>query len=608
MLTQETDSSTPIRSLISLVRDVRLGAVLVPLALAVLLAVGGCDTTGTESNADDEPDTELDRTLEPGGTAKTEAGARLMAASGALEESVSVTGREAPDPTAETPIPEVARAPGPFYRVSGDRNIDLPVTDAPLYLALPVPEDADPSQLALGVRIPSRYVTDTGPSSPEYDWDFLPGAYEPERGLLVVPARFLLAEGIVLTVMETSDYASPSMADATGETLFEKTTNFFARQTSGARSKSHGGGFKVKCKGGFSSGNCGSTEKSTVETYLKNVHDDFVSDFRSPDLKSPLFSDKYVWIIKKDGTAWCKGNTVGKYLYLTNKAITCYDGSGDPSERTTRHEFFHAIQSNYAPISWGKLPKQRPKWVIEATAELAADPTTAGSKAAVRDSGRALRPVDVALTDNSGRTPYRAQDFWTYLINRRSATMAGILDPMFKQQSNAPNKPTAEKVDALYSLPDEYWGWVRNQAVESQVTGGYDGELSPSCVFDPRVASPDTVTYDAGSRSDSKEKASVVSRLSARVMAVQVQTGAERIDLEITASTSAPKTYVRAYLPRSSSSTDCWTGSQDASHTITDMMESSSQKTYYVLVSATTIDVQRSSFNIKISHEDRLTK
>lgn len=564
--------------------------------------------TGSESSADDEPDTEVDKTLESGGTAKTESGVRLMAPSGALDESVSVSGAEVEDPTAETPIPEVARAPGSFYRVSGARNVDLSTTDAPLYLALPVPDDADPAQLALGVRIPSRYVTDTGASSPAYGWDLLPGAYDPERGLLVVPARFLRAEGIVLTVLETSEYASPSMADAAGETLFEKTTNFFAGETSASRAKSHGGGFKVKCKGGFSSGDCGSSEKSTVETYLKNVHDDFVSDFRSPDLKSPLFSDKYVWIIKKDGTTWCKGSTVGKYLSLTNKAITCYDGSGTPSRGTTRHEFFHAIQYNYAPISWGKLPKQRPNWVIEATAELAADANTAGSKQAIRDDGRPLRSVDVALTDNSGKTPYRAQDFWTYVINRRSATMADVLDPVFKQQSNAPNKPTAEKVDELYSLPDDYWGWVRNQAVESQVTSGYGGDLSASCVFDPRVAAPDTITYDAGSRSSPKEHSSVVSRLSARVMAVQVQTGAERIDLEITASTPDSKTYVRAYLPRSSSTTDCWTGSQDASHTITDMMEGSSRKTYYVLVSATTIDVQRSTFNIDISHEDRLTK
>ncbi|MFB6248461.1 MAG: hypothetical protein ABEL97_07820 [Salinibacter sp.] len=477
-----------------------------------------------------------------------------------------------------------------------------------MYLAFPVPENADPSKLALGVRIPSRYVTDTSSSSPEHAWDLLRGVYEPERDLLVVPVSFVVSEGIVFTVVETSDYSSPSMGEAEGETLFEKTTNFFKQETASSKGKSHGGGFKVKCKGGFSGGACGSDEKSDVRSYLKGVHGDFVSSFRSPDLKTPLFSNKYVWIIKKDGTAWCKGDTVGKYLSLTNKAITCFDGSGDPSEGTTRHEFFHAIQYNYAPISWSKLPKQRPEWIIEATAELAANPNTAGTKHALRDDGRPLRSVDNSLTTNSNNSPYRAQDFWTYLINRRSATVADILDPVFKQQSNAPNKPAAEKVDKLYSLPDDYWGWIRNQAFESKITNGFGGKLSDRCVFDPRVASPNKIKYDAGSRSNPKKKSSVVSKLSARVMAVQVQTGSKRIDLEITASTPDAKTYVWIYRSHSSSTNDCWTASENASHTITDLMKASSQKTYYAVVSATTISNQRSAFSVKISHSDRPTK
>jgi hypothetical protein len=186
--------------------------------------------------------------------------------------------------------------------------------------------------------------------------------------------------------------------------------------------------------------------------------------------------------------------------------------------------------------------------------------------------------------------------------------MAKILDPVFKQQSNAPNKPTAEKVDKLYSLPDDYWGWLRNQGFESQVTNGYGGKLSDRCVFDTNVASPNKITYDAGSRSETKEEGVTVSKLSARVMAVQVQTGSNRIDLEITASTSDANSYVRIYPPHTSSTTDCWTNSEDASDTLKTVMLESSQKTYYVLLSTTMIDVQRSSFNIKISHEDRPTK
>lgn len=476
-----------------------------------------------------------------------------------------------------------------------------------MYVALPVPEDVDPSNLALAVQVPKKHVTDIVGSSTEYGWSLVRGAYEPERSLLVVPARFLVSDGIVFSVVKNADYDTPAMGDTEGESLFEKTQNFFSLEKSARKSKSSAS-FKIKCKG-FSGGGCGSSEKSDVRSYLNDAYNDFVSGFREPDLRTPLFSDKHIWIIKKDGTNWCKGDTAGKYLSLTNKAITCYDGKGSPSEATTRHEFFHAIQYNYPPISWSKLPNQRPDWVVEATAELAE--STSSSASNVVRASTSLRAIDTPLTEIAGKPDYpeyRAQDFWVYLINRRSSTPSDILEPVFDQQSNATNKPTAEKVDQLYGLNDDYWGWVRNQAFESQITAGFGGKLSGECIFDSDVASPDTIDYDAGARSTPKEKFTVASRLSARVVAVQVETGSNRIDLEITANTSDADSYVRVYPPYSSSTTDCWTGSGDASHTLTDMMEASSKKTYYVLVGAAASDVQRSTFSIEISHEDRLTK
>lgn len=566
------------------------------------LFLGGCDIMRSDSDADPE----TDRTLDPGETALPLEDVHLMASPGAIDTSVSVSAQEVPDPTAETPLPESISEAGAFYRVSGDRNVDLSSQEPPLYLALPVPDNADPAHLALGIRIPGSYVTDPSDDSPEFGWDLVRGAYEPERNLLVVPMRFLVSEGIVFSVVQHPDYASPSMEGTSGETLFEKTKNFFSQEAT-LNKAGKKNAYKVKCKG-FSGNACGSNEKDAVRQYLKEAYRDFVSDFREPDLRSPLFSDKYVWIIKKKGKAWCKGSTVGKYLSLTNKAITCYDGNGTPSEGTTRHEFFHAIQYNYAPISWSKLPKQRPDWVIEGTAELAADPNTAGSKQAIRDSGRNLRVVDVPLPAEDNNSQYEAQDFWTHLINSRSSTLAHILDPVFKQQSNAPNKPTAEKVDKLYGLDDAYWDWVRNQAFESHLTSGYGGALNAACIFNDNVASPMTVTYDAGTRSNPKEEFTVVPRLSAQVVEVNVQTGASRIDLEISASTSDPKSYVKAYPNYSAPTTDCWGGAQSASDSLTDIVKENAQKTYYVLLAATTIDVQRSAFSIEISHEDRLTK
>lgn len=110
---------------------------------------------------------------------------------------------------------------------------------------------------------------------------------------------------------------------------------------------------------------------------------------------------------------------------------------------------------------------------------------------------------------------------------------------------------------------------------------GVGHTLSDRRVFGPRVASPDTISCHAGARSNPKEASFVVSKLLARVMAVQVQADSKRVGLENTASTPDTKTHVWVYLPYNSSTYECWPGSQDASHTITDIMEESSQKTYW---------------------------
>jgi hypothetical protein len=582
-------------------------ALLVLLPLMAGLLVAGCDSTSsTEPTEPTEPETNLDETLEAGGAAKTGDGVYLVAAAESIDEPVSIATREVSDPEGAALLPE-GTDPKTFYRVSGSRSVDLSTQSPPLYTALPVPDAFDPANVALAVRIPRDYTTD-GTSDAPYGWDVLRGAYEPERGVLVVPTRFLVADGIVFGIVETPTYDAPSMDGTAGETLFDRVEAFFsAKRTAVKASKSD---FKVQCKG-FGGSGCGSDEKDDVKSYLSTVSDDYVSGFREPDLRTPLFSKKSIWVVKKKGTAWCKGNTAGKYLSLTNKAITCFDpdNQSDPPKSTTRHEFFHAIQYNYAPISWSKLPKQRPNWVLEATAELAED--TRSSATNVVRAGTDLRPIDTPLTADSGKPDYpeyRAQDFWVHLISSRSSTPAQILDPVFDQQSNGTNKPTAKKVDELYSLDDAYWDWIRNQAFDAEVTAGYDGKLNGACIFDSRAASPTTVSYDAGSRTSAKSVSPTVSKLTGKVMAVEVTTGANRIDLEITASTSDAKSYVEIYPDVSSSTTDCWSTTARSSDTLTDVMLESKSRTVYVLLGATMIDDAESDFTLTISHDDRPTK
>ncbi len=545
--------------------------------------------------------------LEPGGIATTESNAQLIASSGALSDPVSVTGQEAPNPTGETPFPEGVEGAGTFHRISGDRSIDLASQAPPLYYALPVPDDRDKSQIALGVRVPRRFVSEPDSTTPPYGWDTLQGAYEPEEDVLVVPAPFLVEEGVVLTVVESDSYQTPSMEGTEGETLLEKTQNFFGSSDPEAQTFSHGNGFKVKCKG-FSGSGCGSNEKDSVRAYLQDVHDEYVPGFRSPDIKTPLFSGTYVWTIKKQGTAWCKGDTAGKYLYLTNTPITCYNGSGDPSEGTTRHEFFHAIQFNYAPISW---TKSQSNWIIEGTAEIT-EPSSSGASAPAVRPNLGLTAIDKSLNKSS----YNARDFWVYLINSRNSTPSGTLDPLFQAQSNATNTPNVDKVDALYSMADSHWGWVTNQAFESRVTDGFTGKgaLSPNCVVDSSVASLKNISYDAGKRNSPKTRTIEVEELSAQIVGVQFQnTGSNRVSAQASASTSASNSFAKAYFRHESPTTSCRDrGAQSASAQISepllpDSTAAYSTTTFYVLISNSRAG-QSSTFDVEVSHEDQPTK
>lgn len=567
-----------------------LRGLLVLVALLIAVSLGGCDSAGPTGSTPPDSPAEPDSRLRPGGTASTDSGVRIMASKGTIDDEMSVSGSEMADPTSETPMPDFARPSGPYHRVASGRNVEVATDEPPLYLALPVPEGADTSRLALAVRVPQKYTTDNAQASSEYGWSVVRGVYEPERGLLVTPIRFLMKRGTAFTVVESDDHTSPSMAGTDGETLFAKTQNFFslgAKASATAKSTAKSNRFVVKCVGFDNSSACGADEKKDVRQYLNKAVQDFVGGFQFPALARTYFSKKPVWKIYESGESWCKG-AAGKYLFLTDVAITCYDGNGDPAEGTTRHEFFHAIQYSYAPISLHNWPVA--DWILEGTAELA-EPTSASAGAAAVRGPDPLRNVDRKLTvEMEGPNPeYNVQDFWVYLINRRNATLKKILEPVFSVQPSVPNKPFIFKIDQLYSITDDHWGWVRNQTIEAHEATG-NADLTASCVFDPEsvTGSPQTVSYDVSAQSKPLTRTVTLDRLTASVVKVRFSnTGGSTQRLGVVkAQSSTTHGQAKAYAAHGSSTGACLgTAGSTPSASIDQVLPAGAKDSVYVLLS-----------------------
>ena len=567
--------------------------------------------------ADD--DLEAETTLESGGTA-TQNGVHLMASEGAVENPIEVKVQNASDPTDETPLPSEAKGVGDFYRVSGQRNLEISADSDPLYIALPVPDGVDETNLAVAIRVSRKQVQgDNLPSGKNHFWTVVSAVYHPARDLLVLPINFVAKEGNAFAVVESSEYDSPEMTaeNEDSETrdqglirtrkqyflkkLFEEVKEFFEE---GVKKKED---FFVKCRGGFDDGDCGSSEKSKVREYLNRVYEDLVSDFKNLGLKRTVPGRKvdgeqgryYVYVIRKNGTAnACGGGNGGMYNSLLNIGTTCYNGSGDPSEKTTRMEFFHAIQYNYPAISWSKLPKKRPLWVVEGTASFIENPDS-DATTAIRDDGRNYRPVDEVLTlqDKSDNPAYTVQDFWVYFINERDSTPKDKLRPFFEKQSGMPNRVTVEKLAELYpEFQDLYWKWVRNQAVEAK---NLDGDPIPEdadagtpprkpCLFndDATIKSFEKkITYDAAGQNDLTETLVIDEAPKAEAVKITLKnTGMDAA--AITAERTDPGSgRAKFYRKRSDSSVECW--SNDSPGKIQKALAPGEEKVLYLLAANT---------------------
>jgi len=272
----------------------------------------------------------------------------------------------------------------------------------------------------------------------------------------------------------------------------------------------HGTDFSVSCQ--FTE--CLPEDETAFEELLQDAYDKYTSlGYSDPALRRDITKVTILGIIKistagpycgnllKDGSVKpCLGGPPANYDCYNHIMTFCYQrDAGDDAEfgSYTRHEMFHAFQHHFPALNNDVLyvksldPKASPSeraaiedygWVVEGTAAAAEDSAETMNRSRIHL--RPPHPINVALTanhfvdgsdpDNPSWIEYQTQDFWVYFGLKKNLGLA-YLQPLFALGA------TAAAVDKFFidehgtSLGAEYWGWVKNQAMEKTID--FEGTL-----------------------------------------------------------------------------------------------------------------------------------
>jgi len=547
----------------------------------------GDGMTDTASpDPDSSPDEEVnlpDRVLEPGGMAVTNAAA-LGAAEGALEFPVAVSTESAEDSTSETPLPPEASAAGDFVEVSGDRDIYIPAGDSPLYLVLPLPGDAEPSNLGLAVLEGGRETAGSElPADIQY-WSVLPGMYDSQNGLFVVPVRFLRTDGMTVGLVESDTYDAPALSGSSESGGSARPTGIIDGgdepvgavraaidgATSRPEQSSQKDDFYVVCRG-FDGSGCGDAVKSDVRDHLNSIHSDFSSGFAGPALRRTLPGRTvdgregrfYRYVVRPEGSERPCREGDGLYSPFTRTAVTCHDPSTEdpPSQATTRMEYFHAMQYTYPFFDRRYAGNKGAAWLLEGPAAVAKNTNSTADKAVRwnRTSGaKDLRNVDTSLTARTGKAPFPAegtQDFWVYWSRSENLSPKELFVPLW--ESNTGRAPSITDVNESYDLASAHWGWVRNQAFEARVTDG-NSDLNGTCVPDSNAwgSIDQTVVYDTVRPGMMRDRLELSGDWTAEVLKVEIH-NPSNYDYKAIFGGSSDTGYLKVYPARNSPGKHC---------------------------------------------------
>jgi hypothetical protein len=334
----------------------------------------------------------------------------------------------------------------------------------------------------------SRLIEGSDPDDP---WMPVLGSYDPETGLFSIVLHDLFIEGSTVVLIEDPELA-PLSVEETG--LRESTDELT---------------FDVRCHGFLlDPGKCNSEDETKLEGHLKTAYDKYVAiGYEEPALLKhgarvrlslqglKIFErfgspEYYGNLIVDPDNRNCDSDTGAQYEAQHRFIIFCYrkDEHDDSyMESIARHEMFHAFQHD-EPLfhnaynhtsSVNAAQVEDFNWISEGTAAVAEE---SSAQEMNRSSivNRPLHPMYEALTasdykpkvDKHDGTPeqiaYQSQDFWVY-FGRKNGLGLDYLRSLFERGA------TPEAADAFFrelhhtSLAEEYWGWVKNQAMERTI-------------------------------------------------------------------------------------------------------------------------------------------
>jgi FG-GAP repeat len=424
--------------------------------------------------------------LADGGMLEGPDGILFGAPRGALTDPLPVWIVEVPTP--EQPLPPLTTALGPFCNIGAVSATNAPAS-LPFAIAFPVPEGADTEHLGMAMLAPAEEGLDSTESGPV--WQRLRGFYDNQNNLFCVALPSLVIEGRAVVLIQdpavtpvTLDEETPAPADLD-----------LAK-------------FDLDCDDIHDPGACQSGIKQRFTNELVTAYNKFMLlGYKKPALLHRVprvrqfetgpgefvivntFTYYGSWVYAESS-----GNLAAEYIYY-HMLIYFYPAPGNPDAdipRVTSHELFHAFQyggtedetkKTIAYQEWDAEPRFVQKsWIVEGTASAAEDSAETMKRSGWVEEKIGLHPVDRSLlaSDKAEQgdatkeiIAYQAQDFWVYFGNKHVPELGlGYLQPLFARGVDLQAAVDFFAQDLGTSLGDEYWSWVKNQAIEKLYTLG----------------------------------------------------------------------------------------------------------------------------------------